>query len=57
VVPEPLCRTNGENKLNLFENQYLVQNGGAGEFVLWMLLVIVVGILIGMREDKNGRGR
>jgi hypothetical protein len=43
--------------LNLFEKQYLVQNGGAGEFVLWMLLVIVVGILVGMREDKNGRGR
>jgi hypothetical protein len=43
--------------LNLFEKQYFVQNGGAGEFLLWMLLVIVVAIWIGMREDKNGRGR
>ncbi len=43
--------------MNLFEKQYLVQNGGAGEFLLWMLLVIVVAIWIGMREDKNGRGR
>jgi len=25
--------------------------------LLWMLLVIVVAIWIGMREDKNGRGR
>ena len=43
--------------MNLVEKQYIVTNGGAGEFVLWMLLVIVVGILIGMWEDKNGRGR
>ncbi len=57
MVLEPIRATYGENKLNLFENQYLVQNGGAGEFLLWMLLVIVVAIWIGMREDKNGRGR
>jgi len=43
--------------VSLVEKQYIVMNGGAGEFVLWMLLVIVVGILVGMREDKNGRGR
>ncbi len=43
--------------MNLVEKQYIATNGGAGEFVLWMLLVVVIAILIGMREDKNGRGR
>lgn len=43
--------------MNLVEKQYISINGGAGEFLLWMLLVIVLAIWIGMREDKNGRGR
>lgn len=57
MVPKPVRRIIGEEHMNLVEKQYIVTNGGAGEFLLWMLLVIVVGILIGMREDKNGRGR
>lgn len=32
-------------------------HGGAGQFLLWMLLVIALAVLIGMREDKNARGR
>lgn len=43
--------------MNLVEKQLQFINGGAAEFVLWMLLVIAIAVFIGMREDKNGRGR
>lgn len=43
--------------MNLVEKQLQFTASGAAEFVLWMLLVIAIGVLIGMMEDKNGRGR
>lgn len=30
---------------------------GPAEFLLWMILVMAVAVWIGIREDKNARGR
>lgn len=43
--------------MSLVEKQLQFTSSGAAEFVLWMVFVIFVAVMIGIWEDKNGRGR